>query len=654
MLISAICFLTHNRLYAVVPSYPNAHKHKASIYYTNSSQGVTMCGIAGFCNFGKNFLNDTVRNLNILDDMSKSLAHRGHDNFGKYLKEHCGFCHSRLSIRDIAGGNQPMLKNVSGREYAICYNGEIYNTDELKAELESLGVHFETTSDTEIILAAFIEYGPEFVNMLNGIFAFAIWDDSARQLYMYRDRVGVKPFFYAPAKNGLVFASEPKALFRYPGIVPEIDLQSMQEILGIGPAKTPGISLFKNVREILPGHYIIFNEYGYCDKKYWDVTYHEHTDDYQTTVEKVSYLVRDAVKRQMISDVPVCTFLSGGLDSSIVTSLAYSFLNGEKLNTFSFDFNENDIYFSSNSFQPERDEPYVNIMLEHFPTNHEYLRCNEKQLFDSLFESVIAKDAPGMADVDASLLFFCSLVAAKNKVALTGECADEIFGGYPWLYRPELMNRDDFPWSADADARTMLLSADWQNRLELNDYAHDAYRTSLSRLDLPAMEVTERRRLEIGYLNIKWFMQTLLDRMDRASMHSGLEARVPFADHRIIEYVYSIPWSMKYQNGVEKHLLRKATLDLLPEELSKRKKSPYPKTYHPGYEALLKDALTEIISDKSSPILPLLDIEKVKAFIAAPKELGKPWYGQLMAGPQLMAYYIQLNYWMKQYRLELP
>ena len=471
---------------------------------------------------------------------------------------------------------------------------------------------------------------------------------------MYRDRVGVKPFFYAPAKNGLVFASEPKALFRYPGIVPEIDLQSMQEILGIGPAKTPGISLFKNVREILPGHYIIFNEYGYCDKKYWDVTYHEHTDDYQTTVEKVSYLVRDAVKRQMISDVPVCTFLSGGLDSSIVTSLAYSFLNGEKLNTFSFDFNENDIYFSSNSFQPERDEPYVNIMLEHFPTNHEYLRCNEKQLFDSLFESVIAKDAPGMADVDASLLFFCSLVAAKNKVALTGECADEIFGGYPWLYRPELMNRDDFPWSADADARTMLLSADWQNRLELNDYAHDAYRTSLSRLDLPAMEATERRRLEIGYLNIKWFMQTLLDRMDRASMHSGLEARVPFADHRIIEYVYSIPWSMKYQNGVEKHLLRKATLDLLPEKLSKRKKSPYPKTYHPGYEALLKDALTEIISDKSSPILPLLDIEKVKAFIAAPKELGKPWYGQLMAGPQLMAYYIQLNYWMKQYRLELP
>ena len=338
--------MTHNRLYAVVPSYPNAHKHKASIYYTNSSQGVTMCGIAGFCNFGKNFLNDTVRNLNILDDMSKSLAHRGHDNFGKYLKEHCGFCHSRLSIRDIAGGNQPMLKNVSGREYAICYNGEIYNTDELKAELESLGVHFETTSDTEIILAAFIEYGPEFVNMLNGIFAFAIWDDSARQLYMYRDRVGVKPFFYAPAKNGLVFASEPKALFKYPGIVAEINLQSMQEILGIGPAKTPGISLFKNVREILPGHYIIFNEYGYCDQKYWDVTYHEHTDDYQTTVEKVSYLVRDAVKRQMISDVPVCTFLSGGLDSSIVTSLAYSCLNGEKLNTFSFDFNENDIYFS--------------------------------------------------------------------------------------------------------------------------------------------------------------------------------------------------------------------------------------------------------------------------------------------------------------------
>ena len=613
-----------------------------------------MCGIAGFCNYGKNFLSDTVRNLKILDDMSKSLAHRGHDNFGKYLKENCGFCHSRLSIRDIEGGNQPMLRNVSGREYAICYNGEIYNTDEIKKDLESLGVQFTTSSDTEIILAAFIEYGPEFVDMLNGIFAFTIWDDATKQLYLYRDRVGVKPLFYYPTKDGLIFASEPKAIFVYPGISPEINLQSMQELLGIGPAKAPGLSLFKNMRDALPGHYLIFNEYGFCDKKYWDIVYHEHKDNYETTVDTVSFLVRDSVKKQMVSDVPVCTFLSGGLDSSIVTSLAYNYLNGKELNTFSFDFDENDKYFTSNSFQPEQDAPYVNIMLERFHTNHEYLKCNEKQLFNSLFDSVIAKDAPGMADVDASLLFFCSLVASKNKVALTGECADEIFGGYPWLYRPELMNKNGFPWSADSEARTVLLNSEWINKLELQDYSYDAYKTSLSKLDLPPMDSTEKRRYEIGYLNIKWFMQTLLDRMDRASMHSGLEARVPFADHRIIDYVYSIPWNMKYQNGVEKSLLRNATLDLLPAKLSHRKKSPYTKTYHPGYEALLKEALTQIISDTSSPILPMLDIEKVKAFIQAPKELGKPWYGQLMAGPQLMAYYIQLNYWMLRYNLVLP
>lgn len=613
-----------------------------------------MCGIAGFCNFGRNNLSDTVRNLNILDDMSKSLAHRGHDNFGKYLKEHCGFCHSRLSIRDIANGNQPMIKNISGREYAICYNGEIYNTKELKRDLEALGITFETTSDTEIILAAFIEYGPEFVSLLNGIFAFTIWDDSTRQLYLYRDRVGVKPLFYYPTREGLVFASEPKAIFKYPGIHPEISLQTLQEILGIGPAKTPGISLFKNMREVLPGHYIVFNEYGYCDKKYWDITYHEHEDDYETTVEKVSYLVRDAVKLQMISDVPICTFLSGGLDSSIVTALAYKYLEGEILSTFSFDFAENDKYFAANSFQPERDAPYVNIMLEKYKTNHEYLICNENQLFDSLFSSVDAKDAPGMADVDASLLFFCSLVARKNKVALTGECADEIFGGYPWLYRPELMNINGFPWAADPDARASLLNDEWINKLSLKEYASDAYKTSISKLDLPAMDSIEKRRYEIGYLNIKWFMQTLLDRMDRASMHSGLEARVPFADHRIIDYVYSIPWNMKYENGVEKSLLRKATSDLLPPALSSRKKSPYPKTYHPGYEKLLKDEIIKIISDKNSPILPLLNIVKVKDFIEAPKELGRPWYGQLMAGPQLMAYYVQLNYWLTKYNLTLP
>ncbi len=366
--------------------------------------------------------------------------------------------------------------------------------------------------------------------------------------------------------------------------------------------------------------------------------------------------MRDTVERQMVSDVPVCTFLSGGIDSSIVTALAARHMQkeGKILNTFSFDFSENEKYFKSNAFQPERDLPYVNRMLQYCKTSHTYLECSQEALFAALSDAVTAKDLPGMTDVDASLLYFCSEVAKHNKVTLTGECADEIFGGYPWFYRPELMNRDGFPWSADPAARTSILSDDVLRTLDLAEYSHARYEETLSHVPhLDGESPEEARRRDIGYLNIKWFMQTLLDRMDRTSMYSSLEARVPFADHRIMEYVFNVPWQMKYRNGVEKSLLRDACADLLPRELLWRKKSPYPKTYHPAYEQMLIRRMREILNDPNSPVLPLLDRSKTEAFLAAPKELGKPWFGQLMAGPQLIAYFIQINTWMQIYHLSI-
>lgn len=615
-----------------------------------------MCGIAGFCDFKKNLENEFPYWENILQNMHKSVAHRGGDNAGSYLREHSGLAHARLSIRDIEGGTQPMVRNVGDREFAIVYNGEIYNTDEIEPELKEAGFHFETTSDTEVILCAFIHYGPSFVTKLNGIFALAIWDNSREQLFLYRDRVGVKPLFYANTPGQIVFGSEPKVLFCHPDITPAIDLDGLREVLAIGPARTMGNGIFKGMQEVLPGHFLCFSKDGLRDLTYWDLTSRPHMENYQKTVEKVSFLVRDSVRRQMVSDVPVCTFLSGGIDSSIVTALAAQFMreHGETLNTFSFDFKGNDLYFQSNSFQPERDLPYVNIMLESCRTNHTYLECDETLLADMLCTAVDAKDMPGMTDVDASLLYFCSEVKKHNKVALTGECADEIFGGYPWFYREELMNRDGFPWSANASARTAFLTDDVIRSLDLANYSHDRYMTSLSQAPLLEGENPEqKKRRQIAYLNIKWFMQTLLDRMDRTSMYSGLEARVPFADHRIIEYVFNIPWEMKYQNGVEKALLRDATSDLLPEALLHRKKSPYPKTYHPGYEKLLVERLSEIVENPNAPIAPLIDRRKARQFMAAHKELGKPWFGQLMAGPQLMAYFIQINYWMETYHLTL-
>lgn len=611
-----------------------------------------MCGIAGFCNFNLNYTEQAEYWNNTLIHMRTSVAHRGRDDSGEYLRKHIGLCHSRLSIRDLCYGRQPIIRTIDGYEYVIVYNGEIYNTDELTPELEKAGFVFETTTDTEVILYAYIHYGIDFVGKLNGIFAFAIWDGKLERLILYRDRVGIKPLFYSIKNQTLVFGSELKALFCHPDIKPEIDINSFREIFGIGPARTPGNGVFVGVNEIKPGYYAIFSREGMKTVRYWELESHEHTENFEQTLERVSYLVRDAIKRQMVSDVPVCSFLSGGVDSSIVTAVASDFLTekGLMLNTFSFDFKDNDIYFQSNAFQPERDRPYIDRMRLRYELNHTYLECDESMLVDMLYKVVDSKDLPGMADIDASLLYFCSLVVKHNKVALTGECADEIFGGYPWFYREDLLWAKGFPWSKDTDARTVLLSDDFIKELNLTEYIGERYAESLG--EVPYLEgesLEERRRREVTYLNIKWFMQTLLDRMDRASMFSGLEARVPFADHRIIEYVFNVPWDMKCRNGVEKTLLREACKDLLPAEIINRKKSPYPKTYHPNYDRLLAERFMEIIHDPGSPIQTYIDKKKVLKFIDTPAKYGKPWFGQLMASPQLMAYMIQVNYWLTKY-----
>ncbi len=614
-----------------------------------------MCGIAGFCSLKANFLQDAGRWTQVLTQMRSAIAHRGHDQTGEYLRDKIGLSHTRLSIRDLAGGAQPMLRSREEGEYAIVYNGEIYNAEELKQDLIQRGCRFETSCDTEVILWGYMEYGPEVAQKLNGIFAFAVWDAARQTLFLCRDRMGVKPLFYAERGDTLVFGSEPKALFAHPQVHPKADLDSFREIFGLGPARTPGCGVFQGLREVKPGCILRYSGQGVEERPYWTLEAKPHTDSYGQTVERVSWLLRDAVKRQLVSDVPVCSFLSGGIDSSVVTALASRQLEaeGHTLNTFSFDFTNNDACFQANSFQPTRDRPYVDQVLALYPLHHTYLECDEATLADLLEDAVVMKDLPGMTDVDASLLYFCGQVKRHNKVALTGECADEIFGGYPWFYREELLYADGFPWSADLSARTALLSDEAIRLLNLEDYVRQQYLDTLARTPaLPEEQGEARRRREMSFLNLRWFMQTLLDRMDRTSMAWGLEARVPFADHRIVEYVYNVPWSMKYQNGTEKTLLRDACRDLLPPQLLYRKKSPYPKTYSPVYEALLAQRFRQMLDDTAAPVQRFLDRKKAERFLSQPKDYGKPWFGQLMAGPQMMAYFLQVNFWMKRYGIE--
>lgn len=615
-----------------------------------------MCGIAGFSNPYQNIEAESFLWQPILHEMNQVQKHRGPDDDGTYMNQGCGLAHVRLSIIDLQTGQQPLICQWQGRSCAIAYNGELYNMHSLKSELQSEGFSFRTASDTEVVLAGYMVYGCEFFKKLNGIFAFAIWDSNEQQLILCRDPLGVKPLFYTLRENFLIFSSEIKALFCFPGVEPELDAQGLCEIFALGPAKTSGSGVFRNILELKPGHYICWNRCGWRNEAYWKLESHPHTDSPETTIEKTRDLLINAVKGQMLSDIPISTFLSGGVDSSLVTSICATELKkqGKVLNTFSFDFVGNDKYFKASDFQPTQDRFWVDKMVSGFQTNHHYLECDNESMAAFLYKAVDARDLPCMADVESSMLYFCSLVKDYNQVTLTGECADEIFGGYPWFHKQESFETDAFPWSPSMELRKALLKDELLFLLDLDSYAKDAYINTLC--ETPRLEgesKTEARRREISYLNLRWFMQTLLDRMDRTSMHCGLEARVPFADPRIVQYLWNVPWDLKCYHNTTKGLLRAAGEGLLPDEVLYRRKNPYPKTYNPGYEKLIGKWLIEVLHDSSAPLHQIIDKKKVLDFLNTPSDYGKPWYGQLMAGPQMTAYLLQINYWLKTYRIRV-
>lgn len=615
-----------------------------------------MCSISGFFHAHADYTAKETEYRQILTQMTETLHHRGPDESGLILSKRCGLAHTRLSIIDLKTGSQPMEHRVDGFSYQIIYNGEIYNLPVLKRDLQRLGYTFHTTSDTEVLLLSFLEYGPDFVRRIDGIFSFAIYDSRHETIYLFRDPFGVKPLFYTFLEDTLIFSSEIKGLFCYPGVTARVDCDGLNEIFSLGPARSPEHAVFQDIRELKPGFYLSCNAHGIHYTNYWRLISRPHHDSYEETIERTRYLLTDAIKRQLVSDVPVCTFLSGGVDSSVVSAVCAHELKkqGERLSTFSFDFEDNDKYFQSNSFQPSQDAPYVQKMVEFLGSDHHYLVCDNQTQADLLYESVDAHDLPCMADIDSSLLYFCREVSKTHKVVLTGECADEVFGGYPWFHRQEFLKGDTFPWTPSLAPRQALLSPELIRQLQMESYVKKIYDRSVSEIAvLPTENEIEANRRRIGYLNIRYFMQTLLNRMDRTSMHSGLEARVPFADKALLEYIFNVPWEMKAKDGVVKNVLREAARGLLPDEILFRRKSPYPKTYHPGYESLLTNRLKEVLSDPNEPLLQLLDKEKVLRFLDHPKDYGAPWYGQLMAGPQMTAYLLQVSYWLKKYRVQI-
>lgn len=611
-----------------------------------------MCGITGWIDWEL----DLTQQRPVLETMTATLTNRGPDAEGIWLSPQAAFGHRRLSVVDLEGGKQPMIRQLGDCTYVITYNGELYNTLEIRRELQARGHQFYTNSDTEVLLVSYIEWGPACVDYLNGIFAFGIWNTKDQSLFMARDRLGVKPLFYSERDKSFFFGSELKALLAHPAIPARLDQEGLEEIFSLGPSRTPGHGVFQGIAELRPGYCLLHNRNGTRIWQYWSLKSQPHEDDLDTSIARIQELLGDAAKRQLVSDVPICTLLSGGLDSSALTAFAANSLKKEglgPLHTYSVDYVDNDIYFKPNHFQPNSDAAYVKLMSDTFQTEHHSIIIDTPQLVDALKTATIARDLPGMADVDSSLYLFCKEIKKGATVVLSGECADEVFGGYPWFHSERALAYKSFPWARSVEERTRILSPELANQISPAEYVDRRYRETIAEVPvLPGEDPLEARRREMFYLNITWFMTTLLDRKDRMSMATGLEVRVPFCDHRLVEYVWNIPWEMKSCDQREKGILRRALQGVLPEEILTRRKSPYPKTHNPNYLSAVRSLLQNVLNDSSSPLLQLINVETVKRMVQSEEgALKNPWFGQLMTDPQFFAYLIQMDFWLREYKV---
>ena len=611
-----------------------------------------MCGIAGWVNFSESLKS----NSKIIKKMTDILERRGPDSEGIYESENVLLGHRRLIVVDPEGGEQPMIKIINGNKYVLVYNGELYNTEELRKSLLEEGYFFDSYSDTEVLLMSYIAWGVNCIKKFNGIFAFAIYDEEKEQVFLARDQMGVKPLFYSINNKNIIFASEIKAILANPMVKAQIDREGITELFALGPAVVPGKAIYKNILEIAPANCLLISKENIKVWEYWKVTLQENKETVEEAAEHVRLLLFDAIKRQLVGDVPICTFLSGGLDSSAISAIAAEeFRNrGKILNTYSIDYKDNEKYFKSSLFQPTSDKYWAYRMAEFIKSNHKNVVLNHKDLVLALKESTLARDLPGMADVDSSLLLFCKEIRKNFVVSLSGECADEIFGGYPWYTNEEMLNAKTFPWSRAVGMRKSILNEKIK-KFNIEECAEYEYLKTLK--EVPHFENEDKknyRMKEMFYLNLKWFMVNLLNRKDRCSMYNSLEVRVPFADIRIVEYAFNLPAEIKLLHGREKGILRKALEGVLPEDVVYRKKSPYPKTHNPIYTEMVCKEMNKILSDNNSPILEIIDKKVVKEIVDTEgKSYTTPWFGQLMTGPQLIAYLIQLNIWMKEYNVNI-
>ena len=604
-----------------------------------------MCSICGMIDFKNRPSLETV------EKMGLTQKSRGPDASESFSDNIVALQHNRLSVMDPKNGRQPMSVTFGGREYIIVYNGEIYNSPELRREMKPLGADFKTECDTETVIWSYVLFGNRCAEKLNGIFSFAVYDVDSRKVFFARDRLGVKPFFYARVGSAVLFASEIKALLQHSDVSRKVDKAGLWQLVFLSPVTLSGSGVFCDVKELKPAQCAEISEKGLKIWDYWELEAKPWTGDSKSAAAEVGELIADAVRRQTVSDVPLCTFLSGGLDSSVLTALAAEIYRkkGRTLSTYSFEYEGNREHFKQSLFQPQGDDEFARYLAKWLMTDHTVLVAPNLEIADCLLPAVSARDFPGQADIDSSLLYFCREVKKRHTVAISGECSDEIFGGYPWFYRPEMLYRDFFPWIHDPKARAGIFRKEVIDVEEGYSYLSNEYKNIISNCPTLPWDSESMKTSRIATcLSVGYFMTSLLERKDRMSMYSGLEVRVPFADHRILEYVYNIPWEIKFQNGVEKALLRNSMTKYLPEKILWRKKSPYPKTHNPEY----RQRVTEILKqrfDKGGVLAEMIDRNVLESVLSGE---DKTWFGQLMSTPQLIAWLVQFDYWAEEYNVE--
>ncbi|MFI2642220.1 asparagine synthase (glutamine-hydrolyzing) [Streptomyces sp. NPDC018610] len=575
-----------------------------------------MCGITGWISFDRDLRAEAAT----LDAMTETMACRGPDDRGTWAEGPAALGHRRLAIIDLPGGRQPMTAATPDGTVALVYSGETYNFTELRTDLAARGHRFTTDSDTEVVLRGYLEWGDAVAERLNGMYAFAVWDGRHGRLVMIRDRMGIKPFYYHPTPDGVLFGSEPKAILANPLARRRVTLDGLRELFTF--VKTPGHAVWDGMREVEPGTVVTVDRTGHRTRAYWRLETRPHSDDRDATVATVRTLLDDIVRRQLVADVPRCTLLSGGLDSSAMTALAARQLaeRGEKVRSFAVDFVGQTDRFVADELRATPDTPFVHDVAEASDTDHQDIVLDSQTLADPEVRARVlrARDLPmGFGDMDASLYLLFRSIRDHSTVALSGESADEVFGGYQQFFDEEARRADTFPWlvryQRDFGDDGDVMRPDLAQALDLPAYVAESYRTAVAGVDrLDGESDFEYRMRRICHLHLTRFVRVLLDRKDRMSMAVGLEVRVPFCDHRLVEYVYNAPWSLKSFDGREKSLLREATADLLPKSVYDRVKSPYPSTQDPEYARALQAHVRDLLARPGHPVFELVDRERVR------------------------------------------